>query len=138
MSKKAMYVCRLMLPVGMAVLFAPNIPARNKAPAEPSGHDIYMERCAVCHGEDGKGNGPAVGSLITPPADLTLLSQGNGGVFPTEQVKKIVGQQVDIAAHGVREMPIWGDLFHAKSAPKQKIANDRFSSLIFYLESIQR
>lgn len=138
MSRIGIYLCRLMIPVGVMLLFASNIAARKKPPVAPTGRDIFMERCAVCHGEDGKGNGPAVGSLTIPPADLTLLGERNRGVFPTERVKNIVGQQIDITAHGSREMPIWGDLFHAKTLADQQVANERFERLVSYLESIQQ
>jgi mono/diheme cytochrome c family protein len=40
--------------------------------AAPSGARIYAEHCAVCHGPDGRGNGPAAPSLIPRPRDFTL------------------------------------------------------------------
>jgi mono/diheme cytochrome c family protein len=127
-----------MIPVGLTMLLTPNIAARKKPVPGPSGRDIYMERCSVCHGDDGRGNGPFVGSLKIGPADLTLLAARNGGVFPTERVKNIVGEWVDITAHGSREMPIWGDLFYPKKPSDQQIALERFKSLVAYLESIQQ
>lgn len=36
------------------------------------GRDLYGERCMVCHGERGRGNGPAAAGLSPPPADLLL------------------------------------------------------------------
>ena len=33
---------------------------------------VYAQRCAVCHGPDGRGNGPAAPSLIPRPRDFTL------------------------------------------------------------------
>jgi hypothetical protein len=100
-------------------LFASNIAAKKKPAIAPSGRDIYMDRCSVCHGEYGKGIGPAVGSLKIAPADLTPLTTKNGGVSPAERVKNIVGEWVDITAHGSREMPIWGDLFYARRPADQ-------------------
>jgi len=38
----------------------------------PTGPRIYAQRCAVCHGPDGRGNGPAAPSLIPRPRDFTL------------------------------------------------------------------
>jgi len=127
-------LCRVMVPVGFTILFASNIAAQKK----PTGRDIYMDRCSACHGDDGKGNGPAVGALKIAPGDLTLLAKRNGGLFPSERVKNIVGDWVDITAHGSRETPIWGDVFHPKNAADQQIANDRFKSLVSYLASIQQ
>jgi len=138
MSRIAISLCRVLILAGLTILFVSTIAAKKNPAIGPSGRDIYMDRCGVCHGDDGKGNGPAVGSLKVAPADLTLLTMRYGGTFPTEQVKKIVGDWVDITAHGSREMPIWGDLFHPKRAADQQIANDRFKSLVVYLESIQQ
>jgi mono/diheme cytochrome c family protein len=38
----------------------------------PPAARIYAQRCAVCHGPDGRGNGPAAPSLIPRPRDFTL------------------------------------------------------------------
>ena len=34
--------------------------------------DIYVKRCAWCHGRDGAGDGPAAGYLNPAPRDFTL------------------------------------------------------------------
>src|SRR3977135_1549450 len=36
------------------------------------GARVFARRCAVCHGPDGRGNGPAAPSLIPRPRDFTL------------------------------------------------------------------
>ena len=136
MSETARSIYKVMFPV-VVVFFAANM-AGNKLPAIQSGHDIFLDRCGACHGEDGKGNGPAVGSLKVAPADLTLFAQRHGGAFPVERVKEILGGWADITAHGSREMPIWGDLFGAKSPGNQQTANEQFKKLVGYLESIQQ
>src|SRR5438477_6103804 len=38
----------------------------------PLGERVYARRCAVCHGPDGRGNGPAAPSMIPRPRDFTL------------------------------------------------------------------
>ena len=138
MSRIGKSVWKIMILAGIVILPVPNIAARKDPAIGPSGHDIFMDRCGACHGDDGKGNGPAVGALKAAPADLTLLTKRNRGEFPAEHVKKIIGDWVDIRAHGSREMPIWGDLFHAKNAADQQIANEKFKNLVAYLESIQQ
>ncbi len=35
------------------------------------GQELYADQCQPCHGDDGKGNGPAARFLATPPRDLT-------------------------------------------------------------------
>lgn len=46
----------------------------------------FAAYCAVCHGPDGRGGGPLAEGLETAPADVTLVSRRNGGVFPKAQV----------------------------------------------------
>ena len=41
------------------------------ASAAANGGAIYRERCAVCHGPDGRGDGPAAGLLAPRPRDFT-------------------------------------------------------------------
>jgi mono/diheme cytochrome c family protein len=38
----------------------------------PLGQRVYAERCTVCHGPEGRGNGPAAPSMIPRPRDLTF------------------------------------------------------------------
>ncbi len=137
MSRIGISLCRVVVPVGLAILLVPSIGAKKNPATGLSGQAIYVERCGACHGEDAKGNGPAVGSLWVAPSDLTTLAKRSGGTFPADYVKKIVGGEVNISAHGSREMPIWGDLFHPKNAADQERANDQFKKLAEYLESIQ-
>jgi mono/diheme cytochrome c family protein len=132
MSNMSIY--RVSLLTALTLLIASSTMARKA----PSGHDIFLDRCGACHGEDSKGNGPAVGMLKIAPADLTLLARRNGGTFPVERVKEILGGWADITAHGSREMPIWGDLLSAKNPRDQKTADEQFKSLVDYLESIQQ
>jgi len=62
---------------------AHNVPAIKQVPIantpSSSGKDMFDTYCAVCHGKDAKGNGPAANAMKTPPADLTTLAKGNGG-----------------------------------------------------------
>ena len=45
-----------------------------KATNAASGQEMYTNYCAVCHGTDGKGGGPAASALKEAPADLTALT----------------------------------------------------------------
>jgi hypothetical protein len=42
------------------------------------------------------------------PADLTRLSEINGGVSPFEPVFEMIDEHLDVALHGPRSMPVWG------------------------------
>lgn len=41
------------------------------AAGAPDAKALYEQRCAFCHGADGKGDGPAGASLVPPPSDFT-------------------------------------------------------------------
>lgn len=78
----------------------------------PPGQDMFNNYCAVCHGKDAKGNGPAAAALKVPPADLTTLAQRHGGKFPTEYVTTVLQYGIEnVKAHGSKDMPVWGPLF---------------------------
>jgi mono/diheme cytochrome c family protein len=100
------------------------------------GPDLFRAYCASCHGLDAKGTGPAARALKSEVPDLTVLTRNNRGQFPTLRVRQmIMGDQV-VAAHGSREMPIWGPIFH-QIEEDQDFGNVRLTNLVKYLESIQ-
>src|SRR3989344_336784 len=72
------------------------------------GRAEYEQKCVICHGILGKGDG-AYGQMLKKPAtDLTVLSKRNGGVFPFARVFETIEGTHEFKAHGTREMPIWG------------------------------
>ena len=102
-----------------------------------NGRNLYRAYCASCHGVEARGNGPAASALKAKIPDLTLISKRNCGVFPSERVSKIISGETSPVAHGSREMPIWGPIFHQVEAD-QDWGNVRLQELTRYLESIQR
>ena len=84
-----------------------------------AGKTEYQVHCAVCHGIDGKGNGPASDELKTHPADLTMLAKNNNGVFPYKAITEVIDGRKALKAHGTREMPIWG--YQLTPMPKRTI-----------------
>ena len=107
-------------------------------PTSPaSGQEMYTSYCAVCHGTDGKGGGPAASALKTPPADLTMLSKNNGGKFPAMKVTSTLRGTSDLPAHGSKEMPVWGPLFRRISDGHEGEVQQRVANLAHYVESLQ-
>lgn len=102
------------------------------------GRDLYEFYCASCHGRDGRGAGPVAPALRVDPPDLTLISRRNGGVFPRMRVIAIVDGRVDppLAAHGTREMPVWGPIFRGLDAD-EGANRTRIENIVSYLEALQ-
>ena len=110
------------------------VPVENTNPG--SGAEMFKAYCAACHGPDGRGNGPAASALTKAPSNLTLLSKKNGGKFPTLAVQNTIKGDPSTAAHGSRDMPMWGDLFSSVSAGPG-VVEIRVRNLRDYIESIQ-
>lgn len=102
-----------------------------------SGVEMYSAYCAVCHGTDGRGNGPATPALKTAPTDLTLLSRRNGGKYPDFKVSNIIKGDGSIPAHGSREMPMWGNVFRELNRDEAKVTL-RVHNLTEYIGSLQQ
>lgn len=112
-----------------------HVPARPTSAA--SGKEMFASYCAVCHGRDGKGGGPAAAALKVPPADLTVLNQKNGGKFPSSHVASVLGGEADLSAHGNKEMPVWGPVFRAISQGNAGEVQQRIANLTKFIESLQ-
>lgn len=82
-----------------------------KATSPVSGKEMFTAYCAVCHGADAKGGGPAATALKVPPTDLTLLSKNNGGKYPALKVTAIIHGESSLPAHGSKDMPVWERYF---------------------------
>jgi mono/diheme cytochrome c family protein len=98
---------------------------------------MYTSYCAVCHGQDGKGNGPAASALKTTPTDLTTLAKKNAGKYPAAHVAAVLRGQAVTPAHGTQDMPIWGPLFSRISQGHQAQVQQRITNLVAYLEGVQ-
>lgn len=101
------------------------------------GPDLFRAHCAVCHGVDGKGNGPMAARLKATVPDLTRIAQRNAGTFPAERIRSIIAGDKVLNGHGSREMPIWGPIFHEVEWD-QDFGNVRLENLTEYLRSIQQ
>src|SRR5271167_4920342 len=108
-----------------------------KPTSAASGKEMYTTYCAVCHGTDGKGGGPAATALKVPPTDLTTLSKNNGGKFPAMKVMYAISGQSAVPAHGSKEMPVWGSLFWNMSHGHEGEVQQREANLTKYVESLQ-
>ena len=85
-------------------------PGSDLKPDASVGEQIYARHCAVCHGPDGRGNGPAAPALHPRPRDFTSgafkLSSTPSGQPPTiEDLRQVI-------LHGMpgSSMPAWDDV----------------------------
>ena len=118
---------------------APTAPPPQKPPPlirSVQGPDLFRAYCASCHGKDAKGNGPAAVALKPKVPDLTVLAKNNGGKFPEDRVRKTIMGDDAVAAHGSREMPVWGPVFH-QIEEDVDWGHVRLTNLTQYLKSIQ-
>ena len=100
---------------------------------------MFNTYCATCHGVSGKGDGPAAPALKKAPADLTGISARHGGKFPTVEVTRYIrGADEYPAAHGSRDMPIWGNLFRSLDGDSPQSAQIRVNGLVDYIRSMQK
>jgi mono/diheme cytochrome c family protein len=105
------------------------------------GRTIFLSYCASCHGKDGRGGGPSSKALKKPPADLTRLAARYGRPLPREQLAAFIDGRKDLASHGTREMPIWGERLYETEPPSDKLEHRKVGSIVLlidYLDSIQR
>jgi len=102
-----------------------------------SGKAMFTSYCAVCHGNGGKGDGPAASAMKNPPADLTVLAQKNGGKYPSAHVASVIRGQATFASHGSADMPMWGPLFSSISQGHDAQVQQRVANLAKYVETLQ-
>ncbi len=112
-----------------------HVPITN-APSN-SGQEMFHSYCAVCHGTDGKGNGPAASAMKTPPTDLTVLAKKNGGKYPADHVAAVIRGQAATPSHGSQDMPVWGPLFSSISQGHEAQVQQRVTNLVKYIETLQ-
>jgi len=112
-----------------------HVPAAYTDPT--SGKEMYKQYCASCHGLDGKGDGPAAPALKVPTTNLTTLAMKNGGRFPAAHVAAVIQGDGETPAHGSKDMPVWGPIFHAMGGHSQAQVQLRIRNLVTCLETIQ-
>jgi len=115
-------------------------PAVKQVPAKPTasvaGKDLFHQYCAVCHGPDGKGGGPAAPAMKSHPTDLSQISRNNGGKFPDDHIMQVLKGEASVTAHGNQAMPIWGTVFSNMST-NLVLTQSRMHGLVQYIADMQ-
>jgi hypothetical protein len=71
--------------------------------------------------------------LKKAPADLTMLSASNNGVFPAERTYEAIDGRREVGEHGTREMPVWGRTIRIFP----KMGRAKFQRIVDYLATLQ-
>jgi mono/diheme cytochrome c family protein len=112
-------------------------------PEPPAGGAaLFTTHCAPCHGASGLGDGAYAAEIGVQPADLTRIAERAGGKFDEGAVFAVIDGRRAVAAHGPREMPVWGDVFatelEASDTPRpHSTALERSRLLVDYLRTLQ-
>jgi len=88
-----------------------------------SGQQQFSQQCLGPH-------------LKEQPADLSRLSERNGGTFPFWEVYGKIDGRDKVGAHGPDDMPVWGtdERYEGTSG---RLAMGQILELVFFLQSIQ-
>jgi cbb3-type cytochrome c oxidase subunit III len=102
-------------------------PDKQEPPSLEKGKQVYLEKCAYCHGEEGKGDGPSADYSMPQPRNLTKghikLRSTSFGKIPTD---KDLFNAITNGMQGTT-MPGW------KHLPE----NDR-KSLVIFVKSLSK
>ena len=107
--------------------------ARTPPKGGAEGRVLYGRYCASCHGPAADGHGPVASVLTHSPTDLRRLGDRDGRPLDAARIARWIDGREDVAAHGTREMPVWGDRFHA---PEGGI-DPRIRAIVAYLDTLQ-
>ena len=106
--------------------------------ASVDGKDLFVSYCASCHGPAGRGDGRVSIALKGKIPDLATLAARRGGRFPVADLEKmILGETASQAAHGTREMPVWGPVFRRVEDDKD-LGLVRVRRLVEYVQTLSK
>jgi mono/diheme cytochrome c family protein len=127
------------------VIVALALPALNAwssdQPSVVRGRELYLRYCAACHGIDADGRGPVAEDLKASPPDLRYLGERYGRPLPIGTIARFIDGRQDVAAHGPRDMPVWGRRFYDAWTAHQSGEEDlqtQINEIIRYLNAIQQ
>lgn len=117
--------------------------APGEMPGPQDGKALFMDNCAICHGEDGRGNGPYARRMQKAPKDLTLITLRHKDKFPRAKIMSIIDgyARSDMTGEG---MPEFGALLEGDLVPfdsgdgRQTPTPRKLVALLEYLETIQQ
>ncbi len=123
------------------LLWLPAPASAESGTAMQTGRGYFLAYCASCHGADARGDGPVSPAMKQHPSDLTRIAERRDGRFPMEELAGYISGKSAPAAHGTREMPVWGTNLVEEVGEGEEarlIPYGPLRGVLDYLESIQR
>jgi mono/diheme cytochrome c family protein len=129
--------CLAVVATCVAAAFAVSCSSRQLQPV--TGENTFDVHCVPCHGRLGEGDGPDAASRDLVVPSLRTLARRNGGVFPADAVAGYIDGTDMPAAHGDRNMPVWGPVFETTSQllVGAEPARERIDAVIEHLRKLQ-
>jgi hypothetical protein len=123
-------LCAVILFLALAQLMGMSIFPMTPLPmtSASSGEEMFTVYCASCHGWDAQG--------LSAPG-LTTLAKRNNGKFPMLRVKETIRGEARVAAHGPKDMPVWGVAFRYVGSGSRLEVDVRINNLTDYIKSLQ-
>ena len=100
------------------------------------GKQSFRDHCAVCHGNDAHGNGPAAAALTPRPTDLSLFTKRTGS-FPAAKVEASIRGTDPVVAHGIPGMMVWGAILRSEANGNEARTDEQIADLVAFIRSIQ-
>ena len=110
------------------LVYVPGAPMDN-----PDGAAVYQNRCAVCHGAAGEGNGRATRLLTVPVPDLTLIIVRDGRYDPSHVIEHIM----NISRSRTDPMPNWHGVLQLRGDGGSTGNSLIVHNLAHYIETLQ-
>ena len=127
--------------VALVVGLSPPLAMAASAPGTGAeGRVLYGRYCGACHGIDADGRGPVASFMVRAPTDLRRLGDRYGRPLDVDRVARFVDGREEVAAHGPRLMPVWGERFAApepEASGRKPSVDPRVRKIVAYLATLQ-
>jgi mono/diheme cytochrome c family protein len=117
MAKKAEAYWNRSIVMSLALVVA----AGSSAIAAQDAADVYEQKCAACHGSDGKGDGPAGQAMTPPPAPFSTALNGKSDSW--------IGTVITKGGPAVGMTPAM--------PPHPSLSSDQVAALIQYVKGLK-